>query len=177
MESTRRNQIFMDHMDMIERMMHKNYTLLRALHLDYDDVYQDLAITALQAIESFDPSRSSSIETHIWMKMQYAVLDLKKRFKPCGIVAFDAHQPIHSIEFAEERGYAVQAPTTSGEDSDAQRLRKAMARLDPEEREAVLNYLEGTQKRKCSQKETFQSALDKLRDYYMATHVVMGVSV
>ena len=39
-------------MNLINRTMHRNRLLLYALHLDPDDVYQELAIAALQAIDS-----------------------------------------------------------------------------------------------------------------------------
>ena len=33
-----------------------------------DDVYQELAMAALNAIETFDPMRSECIQAHIWMR-------------------------------------------------------------------------------------------------------------
>lgn len=72
MDAITRNNIFIENMELINRTMHRHRLLLFALHLDRDDVYQELAIAALRAIESFDPSRSNSIKVHIWAKLQYA---------------------------------------------------------------------------------------------------------
>lgn len=66
MDAITRNNIFIENMELINRTMHRHRLLLFALHLDRDDVYQELAIAALRAIESFDPSRSNSIKVHIW---------------------------------------------------------------------------------------------------------------
>ena len=61
MDAITRNNIFIENMELINRTMHRHRLLLFALHLDRDDVYQELAIAALRAIESFDPSLSKSI--------------------------------------------------------------------------------------------------------------------
>ena len=53
--------------DMIRRIMRRNYPLLRALRLELEDVYQDLALTAIQASRAFDPACSDSLEAHVCM--------------------------------------------------------------------------------------------------------------
>ena len=70
MDSYTRNKIFMEHLDLINRTIYRNRLLLYALHLDWDDVYQELAIAALQAIDTFDAQRSESVKVHIWAKLQ-----------------------------------------------------------------------------------------------------------
>ena len=55
MNSIERNDIFMDNVGMIRRVMRRNWALICAMHLDWDDVYQELAMAALNAIETFDP--------------------------------------------------------------------------------------------------------------------------
>lgn len=55
MDAITRNNIFIENMELINRTMHRHRLLLFALHLDRDDVYQELAIAALRAIESFRP--------------------------------------------------------------------------------------------------------------------------
>lgn len=100
--------------------MHRHRLLLFALHLDRDDVYQELAIAALRAIESFDPSRSNSIKVHIWAKLQYAILDIKERHKPHGLAAFDRFgTSVWSLELAEEYGFSlVEASFEEQQDSE-----------------------------------------------------------
>ena len=84
MDFIERNEIFMDNEGMIRRVMRRNWALICAMRLDWDDVYQELAMAALSAIETFDPTRSECIQAHIWMKLQYAVLDIKRQYRPCG---------------------------------------------------------------------------------------------
>ena len=92
MDFTERNEIFMDNEGMIRRVMRRNWALICAMRLDWDDVYQELAMAALSAIETFDPTRSECIQAHIWMKLQYAVLDIKRQYRPCGLTCFSKQQ-------------------------------------------------------------------------------------
>lgn len=87
MDTMTRNHIFMENIDLINRTLRRHRLLLYALHLDLDDVYQELAIAALQAIDTYDDRRCDSITVHIWAKLQYAVLTIKRRNKPHGIMA------------------------------------------------------------------------------------------
>ena len=43
MDAITRNNIFIENMELINRTMHRHRLLLFALHLDRDDVYQELA--------------------------------------------------------------------------------------------------------------------------------------
>ena len=70
MDSISRNEIFLENEGMIWRVMRHNWPLICALRLDRDDVYQELAMAALNAIDNFDPARSECIQAHIWMKLQ-----------------------------------------------------------------------------------------------------------
>jgi len=163
MESTRRNKIFMENEDMIRR----HWPLLCALRLDMDDVYQELAIAALNAIDSFDPRRSDSVRIHIWAKLQYAVLDIKRQFRPCGITGLGGNRPIVlSVELAEEHGYPPVAEERCESAGLSPQLRAALSRLDESERQAVIRYLDG---QKPEKKSTFDSALDKIRCFYLAS--------
>ena len=85
MDFTTRNDTFLENENMIRRVMRRNLPLIHALRLEWDDVYQELAIAALHAIDSFDPKRSECIRAHIWMQLQYAILTIKRRNRPCGI--------------------------------------------------------------------------------------------
>ena len=71
--------------DMICRMIRCNDPLLRVLHLEVEDVYQELAIAAMQASYGFDPVRSDSLEDYMWTKLQGALLDMKRDYHPAGL--------------------------------------------------------------------------------------------
>ncbi len=166
MEPIRRNEIFMENEDMIRRTIRRNWSLLCALRLDMDDVYQELAIAALNAIDGFDPRRSDSVRVHIWAKLQYAVLDIKRQFCPCGITGLGGARPIVlSVELAEEHGCPPVAEERRENPRLSPQLRAALSQLDESERQAVRRYLDGQEPEK---KSAFNSALDKIRCFYLA---------
>ena len=51
-------------------------------------------------------------------------------------------------------------------------LRQALSRLEPQERQAIVLYLDGKRPVRRAEKCSFQTALDKLRDYYLAVQYV-----
>lgn len=160
-----RNEIFLENQGMIDRIIRRNRTLLYALRLDLEDVYQELAIAALKAIDSFDPVRSADIRAHIWMQLQYAILDMKARQKPSGLTALCGNRPtVVSVEYAEEQGIPMYGQQPEQEPSLSPQLKQALSRLDESEREAVVRYLNGERPRK---NKTFRSALGKLRGFYL----------
>lgn len=52
-----RNRIVEEHLFCIDAVMRRNYDLIRAARLEYDDVYQDLAICLILCVEQFDPEK------------------------------------------------------------------------------------------------------------------------
>ena len=172
MDTMTRNHIFMENIDLINCTLRRHRLLLYALHLELDDVYQELAIAALQAIDTYDDRRCDSITVHIWAKLQYAVLTIKRRNKPHGIMACEGFAPgVLSLELSEDYGYPAVAETGSDDDLIREkRLRQALARLEPQERRAVLDYLDGMKPARRSEKNSFDAALEKLRDFYLSTY-------
>lgn len=180
MDTMTRNQIFMENEDLISCVMRRNYPLLRALRLEWDDVYQELAVAMLNAINTFDPARSECLQSHIWMKLQYAVLDIKRRCNPHGMTAMRNDPPpqFYSVELAEEQGCPLTNLSYQTEDAiREQRLNQAMSRLEPQERHVVILYLNGESLRKKAQRAEFASAVEKLRRFYEAAGILLGGAI
>lgn len=118
MDTTTRNRVFMENEDLIKGIMRYNYPLIQAVRLEWDDVYQELAVAALNAINTFDPLRSSEIRAHIWMKLQYAILDIRRRHRPYGMTGAAEPRPqVCSMERLDEMGYPLPSPTRDTEDT------------------------------------------------------------
>lgn len=75
-----RNEIFMELDRPIWCVINQNRRILTALHADLDDVYQDLALCAIRAIDRYDPTKSSAsvktfamknVEAHIKRSFAY----------------------------------------------------------------------------------------------------------
>lgn len=167
MENSIRDYLFAQHKDIILRIMKRNRLLLRSLGLEEDDVYQELAIAALNAIDSFDPQRYEEIRGHIWMKLQYAILDMRRENKPHGITGLGLTVPCtcYSIELWEERGQPLPAPVQQDSTELSPAMRQALSRLNEKERETIVRYLDD---QATKRDRNVRTALDKIRDYYLA---------
>jgi len=71
-----RNRIVEEHLHCIDQVIRWNYTLIRAAHLDRDDVYQQLAVRLICCVEGFDPEKGE-LEQHIYSQLQYELLSCK----------------------------------------------------------------------------------------------------
>ena len=54
-----RNRIVEENLPIIDKVIRRNWPLMRAAHLEYDDVYQDLAVRLIRCVDHFDPDKSS----------------------------------------------------------------------------------------------------------------------
>ena len=71
-----RNALVLSHLECINSVIRRNYILIQAAHLDKDDVYQDLAIRLIRAVEQYKPS-ALSLKSYIFRQLQYEVLNCK----------------------------------------------------------------------------------------------------
>ncbi len=79
-----RNKIVEDHLWCIDAVMRKNAPLIRVARLDRDDVYQQLAIRLIRAVEGFDPEKGE-LRQHIFAQLKYELLNCKTPYRTTGI--------------------------------------------------------------------------------------------
>lgn len=79
-----RNRIVEEHLWCIDSVMRKNHALIRAAHLDYEDVYQQLTLRLIRAVETFDPDKGV-LRVHIFAQLRYELLDCKTPCRRYGI--------------------------------------------------------------------------------------------
>ena len=172
MDAITRNHIFMENIDLINRTLRRHQLLLYALHLELEDVYQELALAALQAIDSYNDRSCDSVAIHIWAELQCAILALKQSCKSQSMMACESFSPgLLSLELVEGYNAPVDAKKSGNSDPIREkRLRQALAKLEPRERQAVLDYLDGMKPAQRSVRDSFGTALEKLRDYYLGVY-------
>ena len=73
---TERNRIVEENLFWIDKIIRRNWSLMEAARLEYDDVYQDLAVRLIRCVESFDPEKGS-LDQHIMCQLQYEMLSCK----------------------------------------------------------------------------------------------------
>ena len=62
----------------------KNRPLMRAAQLEYDDVYQQLALRLIKAVAGFDPQKGT-LQQHIFAQLKYELLNCKSACRLCGL--------------------------------------------------------------------------------------------
>ena len=79
-----RNRIVEEHLWCIDSVMRKNHALIRTAHLDYEEVYQQLALRLIRAVETFDPDKGV-LHIHILAQLKYELLSCKTPRRLYGI--------------------------------------------------------------------------------------------
>ena len=78
-----RNRIVEENLHRIDRTIRRNRALMKAAHLDRDDVYQQLAIRLIRAVDTFDPDKGE-LAQHLNAQLQYEMLSCKDSRQPYG---------------------------------------------------------------------------------------------
>lgn len=73
-----RNRIVEEHLSCIDKVIRRNIPLMRVAHLNYDDVYQDLAVRLILCVAGFDPDKGD-LEQHIMAQLQYEIAAYQER--------------------------------------------------------------------------------------------------
>lgn len=160
-----RNELLLQYEPVVRWTIKHNWTLICALHLDADDVYQDLCITMMKAIDGFDPQRSDSLKTHIISRLQYEVKNFKRRYKPHGMTgARRADVVFCSLDYKPENYRHLEIPVEAS--YDLVEFAEAMALLSREEKTVVEERIEGVHHRAKAQQSILAAAQQKLSQYY-----------
>lgn len=70
-----RNALVEQHLWCIDSVMRQNYTMIRAARLEWDDVYQSLAVRLIRAVDLYDPAKkvNGSLKGYIFMSLGFAL--------------------------------------------------------------------------------------------------------
>lgn len=81
---TQRNELVEKYLWCIDTVIRKNRPLMRAAQLEYDDVYQQLALRLIKAVAGFDPQKGT-LQQHIFAQLKYELLNCKSAYRLCGL--------------------------------------------------------------------------------------------
>lgn len=101
----KRNRIVENHLWCIDAVMKENAALIKAAHLDRDDVYQQLSLRLIRAVEGFDPQKGI-LAQHIFAQLKYELLNCKSAYRTTGITGAPPHfrgSNVISFEAAKEQ--------------------------------------------------------------------------
>ena len=101
-----RNKLVTSYLWCIDSVIRQNYSLVQAAHLDKDDVYQDLALRLIRAVERYRPG-SKSLKGYIFTQLKYELLrckSAKARYGFCS-APYDLRGAIVSMEKLAENAH------------------------------------------------------------------------
>lgn len=101
-----RNRMVEKYLYCIDKVIRRNWPLMKAAHLDYDDVHQDLAIRLIRCVAGFDPEKGD-LEQHIMAQLQYEMLNCKDSRRRYGFTGapYDLRGAVISLDaFREDSG-------------------------------------------------------------------------
>lgn len=81
---TQRNELVEKYLWCIDTVIRKNRPLMRAAQMEYDDVYQQLALRLIKAVAGFDPQKGT-LQQHIFAQLKYELLNCKSACRLCGL--------------------------------------------------------------------------------------------
>lgn len=95
----KRNRIVEQYLWCIDTVMRKNYALIDAAHLDWDDVHQDLSVRLIRAVSGYD-AQKGNLEQHIMAQLQYELLSCKSSLRRYGFrdAPYDLRGAVISLE-------------------------------------------------------------------------------
>lgn len=94
-----RNRIVEENLYRINKTIRRNRTLMKAAHLDRDDVYQQLALRLIRAVDTFDPDKGE-LGQHLNAQLQYEMLNCKDSRQRYGFTGapYDLRGAVISLE-------------------------------------------------------------------------------
>ena len=87
---SQRNQLVEEHLWCIDTILDQNRPMLRAAHLEYDDVYQELALRLIDAVANYDPELGK-LEQQIFARLRLALYGCKARSQRHGITSLPGY--------------------------------------------------------------------------------------
>ena len=82
-----RNALVEKYLWCIDTVIRKNRPLMRAAQLEYDDVYQQLALRLIRAVAGFDPQKGT-LQQHIFAQLR---MELQKTAHS-NVISLDAYR-------------------------------------------------------------------------------------
>ena len=84
MDANSRNKVVVQNLTMIDTVMRDNAVLIQAARLDRDDVYQQLALRLMRAVETFDRNKGE-LGAHLYSQLHFELLSCKSSYRQYGI--------------------------------------------------------------------------------------------
>ena len=104
MTTEERNVLVMEHIGAVRWTIRRNRALIQSARLDQEDVFQQLTVRMIQAIDHYDADKGS-LSQHIFAQLQYELLNCKAGARISGIhgAPYHARNLVVSLDAILER--------------------------------------------------------------------------
>ena len=161
-----RNAIVEANLWCIDSVIRQNRPLMRAARLEYDDVYQQLALRLIKAVAGYDPEKGR-LEQHIFAQLKYELLSCRSAYRLCGMAVSDrkylgyypiaqakawlsGHDKVESCDLLALKNYLWRLP------SDREKVEAVLTRLCVNPMQDKVNDIRGMA---LESQEEFDAAL------------------
>ena len=120
-----RNALFFELEESIHWTIRRNMVRIRKAHMDTDDLYQDLAVCAIRAIDRFQPDGNATLKTFVERNMEFLLERKMVQFCMHGL-AGKVHYPlpgitVFSLDALMEEGLQLESSDDEFEDNQENR--------------------------------------------------------
>lgn len=112
-----RNILFLEMEDNIHWLIRRNMTRICRVHMDVDDLYQDLAVCALRAIDRFQPCEEATLKTFVERNMSFHLERKLVQFCMHGLSG-KVHYPLPNITVFSLEALMEEGLQIEGDDGD-----------------------------------------------------------
>lgn len=138
-----RNYLFEEKQYLINVAMNKHHHLIRVCRMEPDDVYQELSIKLLKALEKYDESKCANLDAYLTLQLRFCILDMKACGKLTGVPEAPKRGfSIMSLDTKNSNGLAMQVPFYD-ERPDMLWLEQEINSLPPKQRKTIFRFLSG----------------------------------
>jgi hypothetical protein len=157
-----RNYLFEEKAYLVNVTMNKHYPLIRACRMEEDDVYQQLSLRLVNAIEKYDSALCPNMDAYLMLQLRYELLHMRASSKRTGVVgAPEKYFTLVSLDAKEAAGYSAQAPGYE-DPSDVLWLEREISNLPADQGRALSRLLSG--ERVSSRNKALQAAQQRIRN-------------
>lgn len=106
-----RNYLFEEKEYLINVTVNKHRGLIRACCMDVDDVYQELSLRLLEALDEYDADKCPNLDAYLTLQLRYRLMNMKACCKLTGVAeAPKKGFSLLSLDALDENGLAMQVP-------------------------------------------------------------------
>lgn len=168
-----RNEMLLGFEQVIHWVIARNMTLIGALGLERENVFQDLCVEAILALDRYDPERGASPVTYLVDMLQYAILNMKRTQRMHGMTGCDHWQEISFVPLNMGfDGRCIDAPSKAP--YELVELKLFLSEMPENQQRLIQERVSGKYHRKKKDKTMLQQAMETILEGYVRECDICG---